>query len=366
MQALTPFALKEYQPNLNLAGELIRAQKIASAAVRMELGPVLSIVPTLESPRAGDVVAVRVLTENATYGVLELAQGRHARLNSHDIVIGVLGARKALKGFVGAVPAKLEQGDILHLLNMGGVMGVCTGGSSELGQAIQLEFLGAVLDGDKPATIKTTALPPAISLKKGAPLIIVGGTCMNSGKTQVATQLIKHFSRQGKRVAAAKLSGVACLRDTLNMRDHGAFETLSFHDCGLPSTVDITDLAPFAKAVLNELNTHNPDLIIVELGDGILGGYGVGSLLKDRQLRAAFSAFIFCASDFVGAWGGKQLLGKMGIPIDVISGSCTDSNMGIEFIGEHLQIPAANALKQGEELHQLVAARLHAKSEGGS
>ena len=67
---------------------------------------------------------------------------------------------------------------------------------------------------------------------------------MNSGKTYAATEIIKHLARAGLRVAAAKLAGVACLRDTLNMQDHGAIKTLSFLDCGLPSTVALTDLAP--------------------------------------------------------------------------------------------------------------------------
>ena len=62
---------------------------------------------------------------------------------------------------------------------------------------------------------------------------------MNSGKTYAATELIKRATRAGLKVAAAKLSGVACLRDTLNMADHGAVATASFFDCGLPSTVDV-------------------------------------------------------------------------------------------------------------------------------
>src|SRR4029078_7515021 len=91
-------------------------------------------------------------------------------------------------------------------------------------------------------------------------------------------------TRAGLRVAAGKLSGVACLRDTLNMADHGAFSTASFLDCGLPSTVDIADLAPSAKAIVARLNEAHPDLIVIELGDGILGGSSVGARLADFEL----------------------------------------------------------------------------------
>jgi len=51
---------------------------------------------------------------------------------------------------------------------------------------------------------------------------------MNSGKTYAATEIIQQGTRVGLRVAAAKLSGIACLRDTLNMADHGAIATGEF------------------------------------------------------------------------------------------------------------------------------------------
>ena len=81
-------------------------------------------------------------------------------------------------------------------------------------------------------------------------------------------------------MAAAKLSGVACLRDTLNMADHGAIATASFLDCGLPSTVGIGDLGPIAKAVVSRLNESAPDFIVIEMGDGIAGGYSVESVVR--------------------------------------------------------------------------------------
>ena len=96
---------------------------------------------------------------------------------------------------------------------------------------------------------------------------MIAGTSMNSGKTYAATELIKQATRAGLRVAAGKLSGIACLRDTLNMADHGAVTTASFLDCGLPSTVEIADLAPSAKAIIARLNDAHPDLIVIELGE---------------------------------------------------------------------------------------------------
>src|ERR1700704_2782398 len=101
---------------------IIDADKIGSASSPLNLGRTVAIVPSSDSPRAGDVVVVRALTDSATYNMLELPTGRLAKVNPGDVLIGVLGRRRALKGFVGDVPATVKAGDELHLLNMGGVI----------------------------------------------------------------------------------------------------------------------------------------------------------------------------------------------------------------------------------------------------
>jgi hypothetical protein len=242
---------------------------------------------------------------------------------------------------------------------MGGVIGICSGHHSSLNDAIELEVIGFACDAEgNVLNIADNALKPTDVLKETAPLVLVAGTCMNSGKTFAATELIKRATHNGLKVAAAKLSGVACLRDTLNMLDHGAIETSSFVDCGLPSTVGVDDLAPYAKAIINRLNASEPDLIVIELGDGILGGYSVDSVFEDEQLREATAALVFCASDYVGAWGGVQLFKGRGISIDVIAGSVTDSKMGEDYIQENFGVTAGNARRDGERLFSIVQDKL--------
>jgi hypothetical protein len=175
--------------------------------------------------------------------------------------------------------------------------------------------------------------------------------------------LIKQATRAGLRVAGAKLSGVACLRDTLNMADHGAVATASFLDCGLPSTVGASNLASIAKAVIARLNESAPDMIVIELGDGILGGYSVDSIFDDEELRRATSAIIFCASDYVGAWGGIELFRRRGLNVDLIAGSVTDSKMGEEYIEREFNVPAGNARRDGARLFEIVQEKLNNSSK---
>ncbi|MEA2206094.1 MAG: hypothetical protein QOE77_2870 [Blastocatellia bacterium] len=333
----------------------IEADKVGSATSPLNLSRVVGFVQSNGAPVAGDVVVVRAITDSATYNMLELPTGRLAKINPGDVLIGVLGRRRALKGFVGDVPETIAAGDQLHLLNMGGVIGRCTGHHSSLSDAIRVEVLGLVCDekGDV-ANISDRAMPGRTSLGPTAPLVIIAGTSMNSGKTFAATELIQHATRSGLRVAAGKLSGIACLRDTFNMSDHGAVATASFLDCGLPSTVGAGDLAPIAKAIIARLNESSPDVIVLELGDGILGGYAVDSILDDSEVREATAAVVFCATDYVGGWGGIELLRRRGIEIDLMAGSVTDSQMGEDYIEREFGVPAANARRNGQRLFEIV------------
>ncbi len=334
---------------------ILEADKIGSATSPLKLTKTIAVITESDAPKVGDVVVVRALSESVTYGNLELPSGRLAKINKTDVLFGVLGKRRALKGFVGDVPDSIKAGDRLHLLNMGGVIGICKGHHSSLSDAIEVEVLGIACDENEfVLNIADNALKPTDVLKASAPIVVVAGTCMNSGKTVAATEIIKQAAHAGLKVAGAKMSGVACLRDTLNMQDCGATATASFLDCGLPSTVDCGDLSPVAKAILNYLNSFEPDLIVVELGDGIVGGYAVDSVLKDAEIRRAISSFVFCASDYVGVIGGVQVLKNLGIEIDVIAGSVTDSQMGEDFVQEKFGLNAGNARRDGLRLFELL------------
>jgi hypothetical protein len=339
--------------------KVVEADKIGSATSPLDLSKTLAVATARERVRAGDVVVVRALTESATYNQLELVTGRLAKINVGDVLVGVLGSRRALKGFVGDVPETVAAGDELHLLNMGGVMGFCKGHHSSLSAAIRVEVIGLVYEeGARVRNIGDAALPLREHLGASAPLVVIAGACMNSGKTYAATELIRQATAAGMRVAAGKLSGVAALRDTLNMADHGAVATASFLNCGLPSTVGVGDLAPVAKAIVAHLNESAPDLIVIELGDGILGGYSVESVFADAELRGAMAALVYCASDYVGAWGGIELLKRRGLTVDLVAGSVTDSQMGEDYIEEEFKVAAGNARRDGARMFEIVKAKV--------
>jgi hypothetical protein len=67
---------------------------------------------------------------------------------------------------------------------------------------------------------------------------------------------------------------------------------------------------------------------------------------------------VFCANDFVGAWGGRELLAAQGVTIDVVSGPVSDSQMGMDYVKSELGLDAANAVNGGEQLGRLIQAKL--------
>jgi len=315
----------------------------------------------------GRVLAVRVRGSKAVYNTVEDVHGRMIPLNDGDLVAGVLGGRRALRGYAGVVPERVQPGDLLDILNLGGVIGRCTSANIELGPPLKAEVLGAVLNfpvlGERtgvPATIKQGAVPWAERLAPSAPIVYVAGTCMNSGKTFACGEIIRHLTRRGFRVCGAKLTGVSLLRDTLSMCDLGAVRSLFFNDAGVVSTTDAVSV-PVAKGLLNALNADEPDVLVVELGDGILGDYGVQAILADAELLAAGTAHVLCANDPVGAWGAVELYrGKYGRLPDVIAGPATDNAVGRDYIEGSLGVRAINARIDhallGETLEKIVFA----------
>ncbi len=199
---------------------VVRVDKIASSTVNLGLTQELAITADCEA-RAGNVVVVRTLTDNASYNTLELVTGRMAKINPGDIVVGVLGYRRALKGFVGDVPRTVSAGDRLHLLNLGGLIGQCVGHHHSFSNAIEVEVIGMPVRDGRILNIEENAIPQVASLEKTAPLVLVAGTCMNSGKTYAATEIIKHLSRSGMRVAAAKLDYNGVRLVFIELRDDG-------------------------------------------------------------------------------------------------------------------------------------------------
>jgi hypothetical protein len=325
----------------------IEVKHIASAASPLQLSNPVEVFR--QSPvEAGQLVVVRALTENPLYPELETPGGARVTVKKGDIIAGVLGSRQALRGYVGYAPYRLTAGDKLHILNLGGVIGRFVSGHKDLGEPVQVEVLGI-----SKKNLKETALPKVDVLAEAKPIILVCGSCMNVGKTTTTEEIIKGLSWQGLKVGGAKITGIACLKDTIRMKNAGAAKTLSFLDCGVPSTVDTEDIAGIARSIVAQMK--DVDLVVMELGDGIMGHYKVDRFFDDRALMSHIDAVVFCASDLTAAWGGREILAQRGISVTVVCGPATDTEAGVTYLEKTLGIPAANAMTDSQKLLNLLS-----------
>ncbi len=340
----------------------VTVDKIASVAQHSDLGHELRLSPDMPC-QEGVLVAVRVLNNKTRYNQLELTSGRMATVNQGDIVVGALGHRKALRGYSGHLPTELTVGDTIQLLNIGGVLGVCDSANPDVGPPFDCEVLGTVLDfpylGERigiPARVGESQLDPSAHLDtNGVPVVALAGTCMDSGKTAAACAIVSRLRHLGFRIAACKATGVSLRRDILTMEDAGATDAMIFSDLGIVTTT--ADNGPaLTRSLLTALAKKTPDVIVLELGDGLIGEYGVEAILSDDAIRDAFTAVILCANDPVSAWGGARILREtFRIEPAVVTGPATDNAVGVDQIKRRLGLPGVNALTHGVALGDLVA-----------
>jgi hypothetical protein len=103
--------------------------------------------------------------------------------------------------------------------------------------------------------------------------------------------------------------------------------------------------------MLTEMTQGRPDVVVFELGDGILGAYGVEAILAAPDIAKSLSAVILSANDPVAAWGGVKLLReRFGIEPCAVTGPSTDNAVGVDIIEGQMNVRAFNAMTSGAAL----------------
>ncbi|MGI9089048.1 MAG: hypothetical protein ACR2HH_15110 [Chthoniobacterales bacterium] len=340
----------------------VHLDKIASVTRNLQLGRQVTLTTEIEA-RPGAVIAGRIRGEKSVYNQLEDIHGRLSVLHDGDVIVGALGHRNALQGYEGVMPESVRAGETLQLLNMGGVIGTAVSGSPDVGAPFEVEVLGQVLlfkeFGSRVGQLASIEAGAVKGLTNAAPVpvVFISGTCMNAGKTHAACALVRRLSQAGFKVGGAKLTGVSLLRDILSMRDYGADAILDFTDAGVACTGPETS-AQIARVILRELASRGVDLIIAETGDGIMGEYGVQTILSHPEMQAWGKVHVLCANDPAGVAGALTHFREVfGLPVDVVTGPATDNRVGTRFV-ESLGVPASNARTNAKRLGDLVLEKI--------
>lgn len=339
----------------------IVVDKIASVALAADLAHEIRVSHEIPCEE-GVLIAVEVLNTKSSYNTLELTSGRMARVKQGDVVVVALGHRKALFGYSGHLPDKLAPGDNVQILNLGGVVGICDSFNPSQGKPFECEVLGVVLDfpylGQRvgvPARVASRDLVADRQISNSSiPVVAIAGTCMNSGKTAAAATIVSRFRHNGLTIDAFKATGVALRRDILAMEDAGARNVSIFTDYGICATTS-ANAPTLTRNLLADLDAQKPDVIVFELGDGLLGAYGVEAILHDEDIRERLTAVVLSANDPVSAWGGVKLLREeFGIEPAVVTGPATDNQVGVDIILQRSGVAAVNAISAGPALGDLL------------
>lgn len=340
--------------------------KIASIAQACGLSHEVRIATQDFPCEEGVALVVEILNNKSTYNTLELTSGRMAKVSRGDVIVGALGHRQALFGYSGHIPDKVEAGDILQVLNIGGVLGVCDSVNPDKGKPFDCRVLGCVLQfpflGERigvPARVGHRKLDYAASLDAhGVPVVALAGTCMEAGKTAAACAIVSRMRHRGLAVHAFKATGVSLRRDVLAMEDSGARRSMIFTDLGIVTTTSASGPA-LTRTMLTEMTQGHPDVVVFELGDGILGAYGVEAILAADDVRRALTAVVLSANDPVAAWGGVKLLReRFEIEPCAVTGPATDNAVGVNIIEEQMGVRACNAITAGAALGDHVIEKL--------
>ena len=336
--------------------------KIASVTQALGLKHDLRVAEDNIPAEEGVVLVVEVLTNKSTYNTLELTSGRMAKVVRGDIVVGALGTRRALFGYSGRVPESVKAGDVIQMLNIGGVLGICDSANPDKGKPFDCKVLGVVLTF--PYLGERIGVPARAGYRKldlnaplethGVPVVALAGTCMEAGKTAAACQMVSRMRHRGLTVDVFKATGVSLRRDILAMEDAGARNSMIFTDLGIITTTRAVGPA-LTRTMITDISAKKPDVIVFELGDGILGTYGVDSILECDDIRKALTGVVLSANDPVAAWGGVKLLReRFGIEPCAVTGPATDNAVGVEIIRDQMKVPAHNALSDGAALGDCV------------
>jgi hypothetical protein len=162
--------------------------------------------------------------------------------------------------------------------------------------------------------IESLAVSP-VSTELRTPLLLLGSTVAEAGKTTLAGAIIRHLSGGGRKVASVKVTGTGGTMDPQKHLDAGAFPAVDQVDAGLITTYCPPEM--FQERILKSFlfaQDHEPDLILAELG-GDLTFANNPTFLRMPEIVANSVGMIVVSGDPLSCYGvARYLTEEMGVP----------------------------------------------------
>lgn len=310
-------------------------------------------------PGLGDVLLARVC-EIGQHKALQGPTGRRQILFQGDEVVVAYGDRYAPDQFEAHRPQQLT---VTHLAAGGGLAADVVAQHGDMDDATLLEPLGLLtLDGEHPLNLRDVA-PCAVRSTQAQPrtgptTVVVLGSSMNAGKTTTAACLVRGLTASGRTVHAGKSTGTGAWGDPGLFLDAGAAAVRDFTDFGYPTTyrLDHTELRDLVTSVHAELSQGDPDVVVIEIADGIFQGE-TAHLVADPELGRTVDAVVFASGEALGAVAGVDRLRAHGLPVAAVSGALTASPLATREAAGALDLPVIDTyhLCEGSVADELLA-----------
>ena len=297
-------------------------------------------------PVPGDLALVRVETMGF-HKHLTTSENRRLRLYPGVQFIGVFGNRYASDAF----EAEVDGTDNVSQLTGAGMIGTIKSKYGNISDGTHLSVLGFVRGADgKRLNLKDKLFHPVTTRVVPPNLIYIVGTSMNSGKTTTGARLIRGLSDLGLKVAACKLTGSVSNHDPDEMAAAAARKVTDFSDFGFASTYlcPKEELLDLFHAMMADVVPESPDVVVMELADGVLQRETT-MLLNDPVIKAAGRGVVFAAGGSLSALYGVNHLRQLGYHVIAVSGRFTSSPLAIrEYIAHDSNIPVVSSLNEQE------------------
>ncbi len=293
------------------------------------------------------------LIDASGYHTIELPSGRMMEVAEGDRIIGAFGARAATIEACG--DWREIAGDEFQALTPAGLYGALTSVSPFLGRLLSLRYAGHLHRNGIKLTMRNV-LEPVATRELDAPVVLITGTSMSSGKTLSGRLIVRLLARMGLKVVGAKLTGAARYQDVLSFADAGAARVFDFVDAGLPSSVtDADDYRQCLDRLLSLIAAEKPDVLVAEAGASPLEPYNGKTAIDVLGDRVRFN--VLCASDPYAVLGVASAFRRQP---DLVAGGSANTQAAIELVRKLTGLTAMNLLRKSshEPLRELLIDRL--------
>jgi hypothetical protein len=331
-------------------GEIPANVKTTSVLRRVPLRGALHYVkaPGLE----GDVCAFQLASKSSTI-LVEAVMGRLQTVLPGDIFLATPGHRESNIVLVGGVPnGGLIPGQTYWVLSESGVVGELITGTPLAKRFLgQVTYLGTVVgDGGGTLALRQFAVPAVARFKDhGAPLSLILGTGPEVGKTTAGLSVLRTFLLKGhETVIVLKATGTSSVAEIANYQDYGAAHVFDCVDFGLPTTYPSKrkGMERIFDRALDTCLAMPANAVIIECGGDMLAA-NIPVFLRRLKRRRSNARVVLAAADPLGAWGATRMLRDIGLPVNLITGPCTDTPASQDRTQSLCKVAAMNMAGRG-------------------